>query len=752
MKKILLIVLCFLAISAFANDKPNVLLIIVDDLNDWEGTYGGHSQALTPNIDALAASATKFSNAQTNSPLCAPSRSSFVTGIYPFHSHDLGFSSYHTVPILNHSKTVMQLFLENDYETYGIGKIYHNYNKTSFYSDWTEFNNLPGDLQGPFPYDGENFLPHAEVPLPYANIGPVNGSYGRLSSGAGPAGWVYGHGVPFRYVSAEDRDLMPGELRAQWVAQKFNDFERKREQSPFFMTVGLTAPHTPLIAPDEFFDLYPLEDLEIEPYIEDDTTDTHFRDNFSDGNYGLLHYREILKSYNGDRTAALKAFTQAYLACVSYTDAQVGKILKALNESKFKDNTIVMFVSDHGWQNGDKNYIFKNSCWESSARIPFIVKMPGQSTPKLISNPISLIDIFPTLVDYCGLSGETQKTSEGGEIGGHSIRPFLEDKADDWTGPDGAVTMIGNFGSASNSIAQQNYAYRTEKWRYIIYSRGEEELYCHDVTSDLNDPDELTNLAYVSEYQIIKQELREKLNAVVGVRVGEDPLLLLKDFEEEKEGSDANGSPVYVRSAAGVIAKERNRNLFAEITPEATTGSRIGLGFNCKEGELYTFAVDVKVPEGSNEAYIRKIYSGANEISQDFAVNDKWKTLTFSFTGKDGFHVLYTYIKDDASVFHIDNMRMYKGEYIPADLDDSRAINSTLNLYPNPNIGVFSVKNDVPIGSYDIYDSTGRNVMSTALANADFLTVDMEDYPAGMYFLKSKDVDGKVLVNEFVIK
>lgn len=501
------------------SDKPNVLFIMCDDLNDYIGVLGGHKQAHTPNIDRLAAMSTRFTNGQSNTPVCQPSRNSLFTGVYSFDSGDFGWQTHTEQQVLKHNKTLMQLFQENGYYTLGTGKLLHS-NEVEVWNEWGE---KTTQNYGPYVFDGTDRVSHPSVPAPFSNIGPVDGAYGRLSGAGtssgvkGEAGWVSDWAeTPFRYINENDRDLLPDEKHAKWAVDKLEKFETNGLNKPFFMGVGFVRPHTPLYAPDRFFDMFPLEEIELADWIENDLDDTF--SNFEADNKGPKYYRELVASYNGDKELALKHFLQAYLACVAFVDEQIGIVLDGLANSSFKDNTIIVFTSDHGWQMGEKEYLFKNSVWEESARVPYIVHIPEAQKGTEVEHPVSLIDLYPTLVDYCGLQGDHKKNDNGADLGGFSLRPFIENpQTVNWDGPEGALTLRGNFASTSQNIATQNYSYRTKDWRYIHYSDGSEELYDHNV-----DKHEWHNLAGDATYRSIKNNLRAQVNDIIGVELSTD--------------------------------------------------------------------------------------------------------------------------------------------------------------------------------------------------------------------------------------
>lgn len=497
-------------------NKPNVLFIIVDDLNDYQGVFGGHPQSKTPIIDKLAASGVRFMNAQTNVPVCSPSRNSLITGVYPHVSKDFGWTDLKKQPVLMNNKTIIRFFKENGYLTLGSGKITHGNTQ----EDWDIWGEPLKNNYGPFYFNGKNKKALTTVPTPFSEIGHVDGSFGRLSDVGKSSGkkdekgLVYGwDNEPMRYENDYDRDLLPDEKHANWAVNQLSLLAKRKEQKPFFMGIGFVRPHTPLHAPDKYFNLFPLDSIRLENWITDDEKDTFYKNNFNldskNNDKGIRFYKELVASYDGDRELALKTFLQAYLACIAFMDEQVGKVIHALNSSPFKDNTIIVFTSDHGWQMGEKDYLFKNSPWEESTRIPMIIKTPHTKAGSKITHPVSLIDLFPTFMELCNLKGDYKKNENAGNLGGFSLNPFLEGAPEKWKGPKGALTVVGNYG-IKIPVEKQNFSYRTESWRYIRYSNGQEELYDH-----LKDSYEWHNVANESSYADIKKKLIAEMNAII---------------------------------------------------------------------------------------------------------------------------------------------------------------------------------------------------------------------------------------------
>jgi len=517
---VVLVVVFSPAVSSAA-DRPNVVLIVCDDLNTDIGHLGGHPQARTPNIDRLARSGVSFRRAYSNNPICAPSRSSFLTGIYPHTSGNLFWAKWFENDILANSKTLMEHFRDNGYRVVGSGKLMHHFKRDV----WDEFTHTAD--YGPMAYDGRQRVGHPSVPEPFRSIGPVDGSFAPLSDvpfgGRNGKGWIYGRWnktQPFRYVSEDDRSPTPDERNAQWAADRIRKFAEAGTDQPFFLAVGFIRPHTPLHVPKKYFDMFPLDTLELPVIKPGDADDCHYRDVYDDDVKGLRYYATLGKSYPTIEDG-LRAFLQAYLACVAAVDDQIGVILDAVDQSGLKEDTIVIVTSDHGWHNGQKQYLFKNSPWEESTRVPFVVRAPGVTKPRGIAeHPIALIDLFPTLVDLCNVKGDTRKNEQGRPLDGYSVRPFLENPTSrDWTGPDGALSMIYAGAKSKTGLtpadikdpAKQHWSLRTERWRYVLYNNGAEELYDH-----VNDPYEWTNLAEDPDLASMKKKLKDDLFRMSG--------------------------------------------------------------------------------------------------------------------------------------------------------------------------------------------------------------------------------------------
>ncbi len=502
---------------------PNVVVLMIDDLNDYVGVLGGHPQARTPAIDRLARSGVLFTCAHCNDPVCAPSRASLFTGVYPHTSRNFSFDNWDENPVLAASKTMMAHFRDNGYRVMGAGKVMHNRDK----QEWDEVGvrTQYGPVNDNGSYGTKDVPGHPSVPMPFRGIGPIDGSFAPLSDVPvhpdGSRGWFFREwsqkenrmvSTPYRYVSEDDRDPLPDEAVAAWFVRRIGELAAEKDGRPFFMACGFIRPHTPLYAPKRFFDMFPPETVTLPVIRAGDKDDTSFHGYLPGDSKGPSYYRLLKESYPTVEEG-LKKYLQAYLACIAFVDEQVGRVVDAIDRSPFRDNTIVVLASDHGYNHGQKDFLFKNAPWEESTRIPFIVRAPGVSRAGgECGRPVSSIDIYPTLVDLCGLKGDTRRSDKGARLEGHSLRPLLADpKGGAWTGPDVALTAIFAGGASKSAVAAQHYTVRSERWRYILYPDGKEELYDHKA-----DPREWTNLATDPSAQETKRELKRKLLDMIG--------------------------------------------------------------------------------------------------------------------------------------------------------------------------------------------------------------------------------------------
>ncbi|VGO11956.1 Choline-sulfatase [Pontiella desulfatans] len=537
--------------------QPNVILIVCDDLNDYVESFGDHPQISTPHMKRLAQSGVSFKQAHCTIPICNPSRASFLTGLYPHTSQCYGFDNWDGYEVLKNSRTLMDHFRKNGYVSLGTGKMMHNRGE----QEWTQFGH-PSDY-GPFAYNEEKTVAHPWNKAPFRDdFGAIDGSFGPLFKLQGeispengrPFTWRTGNWAKqrvFRYESESDRDSTGDELNGIWAVEHLKKIAQDPSGKPFFMGVGFLRPHTPLIVPQKYFDRFPLESIELPQIKENDAADTYKKtvtsaEDDRGGDRGTKIYDSLITSFDGDRELALKKFIQAYLASVASVDDLIGDILGVVDNSPLKDNTIIVLTSDHGWGMGEKDYLYKNSLWQESTRVPLVIRAPGiAKAGGATALPVSLIDLFPTLIDLCGLPSDTMKNEKGRPLDGHSLKPLLEDPVSGrWDGPDAALTALYKWDTYYDP-AKQSYSLRFKDWRYIRYQNSKEELY-----HTARDPKEWTNLALNPEYAEQLANFRDQLMARIPkskplpAPTAADNEKWKNTYFEENPAADSNGDGV----------------------------------------------------------------------------------------------------------------------------------------------------------------------------------------------------------------
>jgi len=441
-----------------AKARPNVLFIAIDDLNDWLGVLGGHPQAKTPNLDRLAKMAVNFTRAYCAAPACNPSRAALLTGVRPSTS-----GVYHNDqpwrPALPDADRLMKYLMQHGYQTMGCGKIFHGGFEDK--ASWNDY------FKGSYKFTAKDLT--------------ANGIGGNMQWGP---------------VNGDD-DAMADTQLTDWALGKL----KQKHEQPFFLAVGYAKPHLAWHAPKKYFDMHPLDKIKLPVVKEDDLNDVPpagIRMAKPDGDH-----QKIV-----DKKAWPEA-VQAYLACGTYVDGQVGRLLDALLASPYADNTIIILWGDHGWHLGEKQHWRKFALWEEACRVPFMIVAPG-TRPATCERTVNLMDIYPTLVDLCHLPAKKG-------LEGNSLAPLLRDPGSTWK--HASVTTHG----------RNNHAVRSEQYRYIRYGDGSEELYDH-----AKDPQEWSNLAKNREYAPVIAELSQHLprvNAADAVKQKE-PMKKKKDKGE----------------------------------------------------------------------------------------------------------------------------------------------------------------------------------------------------------------------------
>ena len=458
------IIICCLSImeiSAKDSNKPDVVFIIIDDLNDWIGVMEGHPQSKTPNLDALAKGGVLFTNAHCNAPQCGPSRTSLLQGLYP-KSTGRYFNSTRrpaffgdqpmqgiTSPNPPENAVILQRhFKQNGYRVVSGGKVAHGNNTLKGQVD--EYLNRPQDVRGNFTDDKAN---------------------------------LWGEGGPHNHPDEQTGDYKV----AQWAIEEW----RKASEKPLLMTVGFYRPHRPFNAPKAYFEKFPLETIQLPPIGTDDLDDLPSygkalaRSNAHKDLFKPRTVHEQILHLGGEKE--WKYMVQSYLACFNYVDTQIGLLLNELKENPRKRETVIVLTSDHGWNLGEKTHWCKAAIWRNTTRVPFMVVLPGVTKAGTRNNqPISHVDIYPSLCDFAGVP-------KPDHLEGRSILPLLKDPS-----------ATRDF--AFLSYGPQNTAAQSDRYRYIRYEDGSEELYDHQ-----KDPHEWTNLIGNKKYQTVRKNMRDRV-------------------------------------------------------------------------------------------------------------------------------------------------------------------------------------------------------------------------------------------------
>ena len=438
------------AVSPNPPRRMNVLFISVDDLNDFPTFAGRYPDAKTPNMDGLARRGMVFTQAHCQFPLCGPSRASLMSGLLPStlgydnhmkdealqkHASELGTDLLHTY------------FAKRGYKTMAVGKICHKH------------------------------VPRGSV--------DASGGRGGFSEGTGKLkrNW-HQNGTSTDWAMAPERDdQLPDHHAAEWAVKQL----QQEHDKPFFLMVGIMRPHVPWYVPKKWFDLYDKNTLTLPHYDKDDLNDV------PDMAKEISILKQMPRTDWAIKNDQWRNIAHAYLACISFADHQVGKVLDALDASPYRDNTVIVLWSDHGYHMGEKNTFQKQSLWERSSHVPLVFAGPGVEAGTRSDRVVSLLDLYPTLVDMCGLPANPCNE-------GHSLVPLINEPAKAWPYP-------AFIGWKKNSFAVQN-----EQFRYIRYGDGSEELYDH--RSDLN---EIKNLAGHPDFAKTKRELTAVLSRTINV-------------------------------------------------------------------------------------------------------------------------------------------------------------------------------------------------------------------------------------------
>jgi len=476
--------------DVLASERPNVLFIAVDDLNDWVGFLEGHSQVKTPHMDRLAKRGIVFANAHCAAPICCPSRAAVLSGLQPFRT-----GIYHNGPNIVKLRPDLvlfpQYFSQHGYRTLGTGKILHHGASEIFdeyfatHQRWSPLKNTSEAS-----YTPEELLDKSTNPRHVVHYGlknrhttiPLN----HMPSDRNPEG-PQGESFDWGPFDVSDDEMGDGKITAWAIDQ----LQQASTEKPWLLCVGYYRPHIPLWAPRKYFDLYPASSIKLPDVLDSDL-----------GDLSEAARRWAIEPVTAGSHATVvqqeqwKAAVTAYLACVSFVDAQVGRLLETLDSSPHQRNTVVVLWSDHGWHLGEKQHWGKWTGWERSTRVPLVIIPPQAATATFATGdvcdqPVSLIDLYPTMLELCRLP-------EKSDLDGNSLVPVMK-------------VPTTKMPPVVTTFDRGNYSIRTSRWRLIHYEEGYEELYDHQ-----NDPNEWHNLSEDPAHQQIRRQLQNALpkNAV----------------------------------------------------------------------------------------------------------------------------------------------------------------------------------------------------------------------------------------------
>lgn len=458
----------FLANTSLAQKRQpyNVLFITIDDLNDYISLLNDYPGLKTPNLDKFAKTAINFTHAYTAAPACNSSRTAILTGLSPART-----GMYENKDFFQNSSEAMEATLlpehlkKNGYRTMWSGKIFH--------SGENGVKSHPGEKRMEEMWDDKE---------------GYDGGYGPRGTEAN----IYGAKAWFNYQewqgSDEDfPDISNGDITIERLQQEYD--------RPFFMAMGFYRPHTPWTAPKRFFEMYPLDEVQLPEVLENDLDDVPpIGREWAHSNVKLDELKKMKK---------WKYAVRAYLASISFVDYSLGRVLEALEKSPHRDNTIVIILSDHGFHMGEKQHFTKFALWEQTTHTLLMARIPGQTTSGIRDQPVNLLDLYPTLVDYCNLSDVENVSGVKQTLDGNSLRPVIEDAGFERKEPSITYFINGSMGM------------RTRDWRYIRYYDGSEELY-----NSKKDSKEWHNLADNPSYEKVKASFSKWIPDNIALDVG----------------------------------------------------------------------------------------------------------------------------------------------------------------------------------------------------------------------------------------
>ena len=695
-----LVLFCLSAVC-YAQDKPNVLFIAVDDLNCDFNAYG-NTMVKSPHLDKLAAEGTLFANNHCAQAVCGPSRASLLTGQMPQKSRITSFYKYFR-DMYPDMITLPLFFKNNGYHVEGVGKI-HDFRNVS------EFNNDTYDA------------------ISWNKWNTISGSKRYCCSEGNPAtemGEVADNG----YNDGKFADL---------TVKRITQLAKNGE--PFFFAVGFHKPHLPFTAPKKYWDLYQRDEIKLAEFKENAAND--YDGFYNRGSELRNNYDNIPKT--GDIPEDLqRELIHGYYACVSFIDAQVGKVLDALKASGEYDNTIIVFWGDHGWHLGDHNQWTKHTNFEQATRSPLIIKAPGFPANQVTNSPTGHIDIFPTLVDLAGFEIPSDKD-------GKSLKPILQNADADVN--EFTVSRYTRDGYDGNAL--RNKRYRYVEWKH---DSGDMKYQLFDYETD---PLETVNLAYMPEYENLISKLSEQLNAYLETLVGDAPGYNF-GFENVVGGIPAGWSKTTQKEGDGTMTAdmpnahtgnycmkvknkrtERIQDVIAACDKTYKTSGTVKISFYAKGSAGTKMRI--------NALHLYSSDSKKYTSSPEFSLSNKYQRFEFTLPPKES----------DAKETQVSfKLRFQMGSVIGDYYVDDVAISGPtansgiyvlpqMKVYPNPARERITIENGK--GEYRMFDVSGNLVANDVIQSKHYI-IPISNLQNGIYLLKVLGTN-QVPVTHLIVK
>ena len=730
-------------------DSPNIIFLFFDDLNIAGTTLGGDPQVATPNIQRLADMGVNFTNAHSNSTVCSPSRASVLNGLYPhtsgYYGFNMGQNGYELNSVLNSVDNVFKHFRGNGYNVHGAGKIFHG--SSELYKN--SFSEYISSSDGPFVGDpgnpGAGIHTHPSMPADFSSPGAGIAPLSDIPTFENFTGWINNDGTPFFYENDSVRDMLADEIVLEYG---LNVLENNDETTPLFLTLGIRKPHSPFYFPKKYFDMYPISEIQLPDNWESDLDDVPvgFMNNRWNASSGYDGFRILLEASadSSDQQWWLKRYMQGYYAGIAFVDDLIGQLLDSLESQNLLENTYIILTSDHGYHLGEKSLIRKTTLYDAGTRIPLIIAGPNMASGSTCAFPVSLIDIYPTLVDLAEIPIPDH------QLDGISLKPLLQNP--NQGGPPYVISHVASderipIGSPSLPL-HQHHSIRTIDKRYTLYATGEEEFFDY-----VMDPNEWFNLAGDSQYEVEQESLRSKLTIALGIAndVKEPSVqacLYHGGFEQRLNGwkmgpgsfnqvsilSDGNQTEGenYVRMDSNGSTTMTNSNLLIE------NGTKYSVTFDAK---TETPGSSIKMNISSSESSNFEVFQ-----TKTYVIGPEWRKYVFSFVHShptNRFNAQLQISGLNQAVYDIDNVQVLKRIHPDIPNPNSNLLNLNLEVFPNPvtdHVFQYRLSGNLdvlePVLKIRIYNKLGTIVFQTSRPNGNSGFVRLPQLPAGVYFVQ----------------